>query len=92
MGWDSGCDVVKFFLEFVVESTHLSLIHCVIFLQVMQPHLISVFTSKNGFNVPCYEYLEYMTECMPVLWMQHWVWAAEEKASVRRRRHGPGVR
>ena len=31
MGWDSGCDVVKFFLEFVVESTHLSLIHCVIF-------------------------------------------------------------
>lgn len=52
MGWDNGCGVVKFFLEFVVESTHLSLIHCVIFLQVMQPHLISVFTSKNGFSAP----------------------------------------
>ena len=72
MGWDSGCDVVKFFLEFIVESTHLTLGSLCDFSQDTQPHFISVFKSKNGFNAPCHEYLECMTECMPVLWMQFW--------------------
>ena len=39
MRWDSGCDVVKFFLEFVVQSTQLTLDSLCDFSQVMQPHL-----------------------------------------------------
>lgn len=45
MGWDSGCVVGVFFLEFVVESPDPMLDSLYDLLQITLPRLVSVFTS-----------------------------------------------